>query len=187
MDDVLNPSAPPDKSRKYALPERERRFLLAGLPENRPVVRTTRITDNYLQGTRLRVRRSVESADGVTTTIYKLSQKVPAPDDRPGLITTIYLSQAEYDVLAAIPAPHLSKTRYSMPPFAVDVFDPPLNGLTMAEVELASDEAMHAFTPPSFAVAEVTSDIRFTGGRLVTTTRDELLRALASLGIDPAR
>ncbi len=186
MDDVLNPSAPVDKSRKYALPERERRFLLAGLPEDRPVLRTTQITDYYVPGTRLRIRRSVESANGVTNTVYKLTQKVPAADGRPGLITTIYLSRAEYEVFAAIPAQQLRKTRYSMPPFGVDVFAPPLNGLTMAEVELASDEAMRAFAPPSFAVAEVTADVRFTGGRLVTTTRDELLRTLASFGVYPA-
>ena len=127
----------------------------------------------------------VETAGGVTTTVYKLTQKVPAVDGRAGLITTMYLAQAEYDVFAAIPARQLRKTRYGMPPLSVDVFDPPLNGLTMAEVEFASDAALQAFVPPSFAVAEVTADIRFTGGRLVTTTRDELLRALTTFGVHP--
>lgn len=183
MVEIINPSAPLDKSRKYALPERERRFLLAGLPDDQPIVRSARITDNYLLGTRLRIRRSVETADDTTMTIYKLTQKVPAPDGHSGLITTVYLSQAEYDVLEAVPSRQLHKTRYSIPPFGVDVFEPPLNGLTMAEVEFASDEALHAFAPPPFAVAEVTNDIRFTGGCLVATTRDELMRVLASFGL----
>jgi CYTH domain-containing protein len=185
MDDIVNPSAALDKSRKYALRERERRFLLAGVPDDAPIVRTARITDNYLLGTRLRLRQSVETAAGVTTTVYKLTQKVPAPEGRPGLITTIYLTQTEYDALAVVPARQLCKMRYGIPPFGVDVFDPPLHGLTMAEAEFASEEALQAFVPPAFAVAEVTSDIRFTGGCLVTITRDELLRELASFGIHP--
>jgi CYTH domain-containing protein len=186
MNDLVNPNAPRDKSRQYALPERERRFLLAGLPGGEPIVRTARITDNYLLATRLRIRRWVETADGATTTVFKLTQKVPAPDGGPGLITTFYLNQTEYEVLAALPARQLHKTRYSIPPFSIDVFDPPLHGLTMAEAEFASDEALRAFVPPSFAIAEVTADIRFTGGCLATTTRDDLLRALASVGIHPA-
>jgi len=183
--DILNPSAPPDKSRKYALPERERRFLLACLPDNPVIVRTARITDHYLLGTRLRVRHTVEAADGSTRVVYKFTQKVPAPDGSPGLITTVYLDQAEYDALTTLPARQLRKTRYSIPPFGIDVFDPPLHGLTMAEIEFPSEAAFHAFAPPSFAVAEVTNDIRFTGGRLVTTTRDALLQALADFEIYP--
>jgi CYTH domain-containing protein len=180
---VVNPSAPADKSRKYALPERERRFLLARLPAGRTIVRTAQITDNYLLGTRLRIRHVVETADGSTTMLYKLTQKVPAADDGPGLITTIYLSQAEYDALVTLPARQLRKTRYSMPPLGVDVFDPPLHGLVVAEAEFPSDATLHAFVPPPFAVAEVTRDPRFAGGSLVTTERNELLRVLASFGI----
>jgi len=97
MDDVVNPSAPLDKSRKYALPERERRFLLTGLPGDARIVRSARITDNYLLGTRLRLRRWVETTAETTTTVCKLTQKVPAPDGRPGLITSIYLTQTEYN------------------------------------------------------------------------------------------
>ena len=181
---VVNPSAPRDKSRKYALPERERRFLLAGVPDQ-PIVRTTRITDSYLVGTRLRIRQAVETTAGSTTVVYKLTQKVPAADGGPGLITTFYLSEPEYNALTTLPAQQLLKTRYSIPPFGIDVFDPPLHGLTLGEVELASDKALRAFVPPPFAVAEITRDVRFTGGRLATTERDELLRVLLSFGIVP--
>lgn len=183
MNHVVNPHAPRDKSRKYALAERERRFLLAGLPDDQPIVRTAQITDRYLVGTRLRLRLSVETAGGSTTTVYKLTQKVPAADGGPGLITTFYLSQAEYDALATLPMRQLQKTRYSMPPFGVDVFAPPLHGLTMAEAEFASEADLHAFVIPPFAIAEVTHDARFTGGSLVTMGRDELLQLLASFGL----
>ena len=182
MDDIRNPSAPPNKSRKYAQPEHERRFLLAGPPAGE-IVATTVITDNYLLGTRLRLRRAVETAGGATTTVYKFTQKVPAPDGGPGLTTNLYLTLAEYETLAALPARQLCKTRHRIPPFVVDVFEPPLHGLTLAEAEFSSGEELQALVSPPFAVAEVTRDIRFSGGRLVTTTRAELLLALASFDI----
>ena len=181
--DFLNPDAPPDKSQKYAQPERERRFLLAGMPANPLVVRTARITDLYFVATRIRLRRTVETAGDTTATIYKLTQKIPAPDCSPGLSTNFYLSEPEYDVLRVLPARELRKTRYSVPPFGIDAFDPPRHGLTLAEIEFFSDEEERDFPVPQFALAEVTRDIRFTGGRLVVTERDELRRTLATFGI----
>lgn len=182
VSEVEHPHAPPGKARKYALPECERRFLLARLPDQ-PVVRTVVITDRYLMGTRVRLRCMVETVEGRTNTFFKLTQKIAAPDGAPGLLTTMYLSEAEYGVVAALPARELRKTRYSMPPLGVDVFEPPLHGLTTAEAEFATEEEMAAFSPPPFAVAEVTRDVRFTGGRLIVTSRDELRRALADYGL----
>jgi hypothetical protein len=56
-----------------------------------------------------------------------------------GLITKLYLSPAEYDVLATLPGTELAKTRMFFPPYAFDVFGPPRSGLLLAEVELGSD------------------------------------------------
>jgi hypothetical protein len=51
---------------KYAVIERERRFLLSRLPDHLdPSVGFRRITDVYIPGTRLRLRH-VETADGST-------------------------------------------------------------------------------------------------------------------------
>jgi hypothetical protein len=181
-----NPSAPPGKSLKYARPEWERRFLLAGLPPGE-VVKTATLTDRYLAGTRLRLRHMVEAGPGGTRTFHKLTQKVPAPDGGPGLITTVYLGEDEHARLSALPAAVLRKTRHSIPPFGVDVFAPPLDGLLLAEVEFDAAEAMHAFAPPSWAVAEVTRDVRFTGGRLATTSSGELTALLLAFGIQRPR
>src|SRR6516165_581582 len=57
---------------KYARIERERRFLLAQFPSSATVVRDRRITDNYIEGTTLRLRKQCYS-DGLTT--FKLTQK----------------------------------------------------------------------------------------------------------------
>jgi CYTH domain-containing protein len=168
-----------DSGGKYARRERERRFLLAALPGEPAPVKIARISDWYITGTRLRLRRSVEEADGTSTTVHKLTQKVPDPDGRPGLITTLYLSEEEWRVFHRLAGQALTKTRYSIAPFGIDVFNPPLTGLLLAEIEFDSDAAMESFPAPSWALAEVTADARFTGGRLVNATADELRSWLA--------
>jgi CYTH domain-containing protein len=170
---------------KYARVERERRFLLAEPPGPSAVTATRMITDRYLVGTRLRLRRSESPDSGCE---LKLTQKVPAARPGPvqGLITNTYLSPAEYDLLASLPAASLSKTRLSVPPLGIDVFDGPLRGLVLAEAEFTTDEEALSFSPPPACLAEVTDDIRFTGGRLVKTSRQHLLQWLAEYGLHPA-
>ncbi len=179
-------AAEPVRDGKYARVERERRFLLAGAPPASAGTAPRRITDRYLTGTRLRLRR-VDYLDGGTSE-FKLCQKVPA--DRPGpvrgLITNIYLSEAEYQRLLALPGAVLRKTRVSVPPLGVDIFEPPLHGLVLAEAEFATDEEAFGFRPPDEVVAEVTDDPRFSGGRLARAERDELLAWLAEYGVTPA-
>ncbi|MCX4749428.1 hypothetical protein OG455_28625 [Kitasatospora sp. NBC_01287] len=172
-------------SDKYAHVERERRFLLAGPPPPDVVTATRRITDRYLDGTRLRLRIMADLAE--PEPVRKLTQKIPAEKPGPvqGLITTTYLSPGEYQVLAVLPAAVLTKTRLSVPPLGIDLFDGPLLGLVLAEVEFDTDEAALAFQPPGAAVAEVTGDPRFTGGRLARAGRAELLDWLAEYGLEP--
>src|SRR5205814_1283402 len=110
---------------------------------------------------------------------------IPAPDGSPGLITNLYLSEAEYDVLAAVPARVLRKVRLSIPPLGVDVFEGELEGLCIGEAEFESPEEADAFARPAESLAEVTRDIRFAGGRLVSTSRTELRSVLAEFGISP--
>lgn len=174
----------PVRPGKYARVERERRFLLAGPPDPSAVTAVRAITDRYLTGTRLRLRRA-EQPDG--TRELKLTQKVPAARPGPvqGLITNTYLSPAEYGLLATLPAAVLAKTRLSVPPLGVDVFTGPLHGLVLAEAEFRTDGQARAFAPPAQCVAEVTGDIRFTGGRLVRTSRRELVALLAEYGLGP--
>jgi CYTH domain-containing protein len=172
------------KAGKYALVERERRFLLAGPPDGSVVTASRVITDRYLTGTRLRLRR-VELAGGGCQ--WKLTQKIPAPGAGAvqGLITNTYLSQDEFDVLSALPAAVLTKTRYSLSEVGVDVFEGRLAGLVLAEAEFDSDEEAASFVPPVGCVAEVTDDGRFTGGSLVRAARADLLGWLAEYGIRP--
>ena len=174
----------PIREGKYARIERERRFLLAGPPPPSAVTGSRRITDRYLPGTRLRLRRVDYCDSGACE--FKFTQKVPAnrPGYVQGLITNTYLSAAEYDLLASLPSAVLRKTRLSVPPLSVDIFEPPLHGLVMADVEFSADNEAQAFLPPREAVAEVTDDTRFTGGSLVSARRHDLLAWLAEYGIE---
>jgi CYTH domain-containing protein len=181
---VLNYSAPPGKELKYARRELERRFLFTELPDEE-VVRVARIVDRYLPGTRIRLRQTIEVAgDGeVERTLYKLTQKVAAPSEGPGLITTMYLNAAEYALLAELPAAWLRKTRLSIPPLGVDVFEDALAGLVLGEAEFTDEQSMRSYAAPPSAIAEVTHDQRLTGGRLVATSSRELSAALAEYGL----
>src|ERR1700739_802327 len=136
---IGTPPPEPIRDGKYARVERERRFLLAGPPPASAVNARRRITDRYLPGTRLRLRR-VDYPDNKASE-FKFAQKVAA--ERPGyvqgLITNTYLSATEYDLLASLPADVLTKTRLSVPPLSIDVFYPPLHGLVMADGGFRAD------------------------------------------------
>ena len=85
--------------------------------------------------------------------------------------------------MSVVAADVLRKTRLSIPPFGVDIFHGPLDGLVLAEAEFHSDEAMQKFEPPNASLAEVTHDRRFTGGRLATISREQLRSDLRLFGV----
>jgi len=172
---------------KYALVERERRFLLQDLPEE--LTRASphvQITDNYLTGTRLRLRKVREPQTNKWT--VKLTQKfAPDPADLSRtVITNIYLNALETEVLGISDANEIRKNRY---PFefegrrwTIDMFLGDLFGLVLAEVGFETDEDQDSFAKPPFAIADVTNLEVFTGGRLCELTfadlREEILKAV---------
>ena len=173
---MLNPSAPAEKERQYAKLELERRFLMARVPGQ--AVRRVGLLDRYIHGTRLRLRRQ-QWDDG--SVFRKLSQKVPRPDGRPGLITTMYLDEAEYAALAALPADVLRKVRLVVPPFGVDLFAGPLRGLVIGEVEFGSEAERDAWVPPADAIArEITGDRRLTCAALAGADGRRIAAALSA-------
>ena len=168
---------------KYARIERERRFLLWELPDGLEERPYTHITDHYLPHTRLRLRRVADEADNIVA--LKLTQKIgeTAVPTQHTTITNIYLNEAEYQTLAQLGGKRLEKRRYryssSGHTFSVDVFDGLLSGLILAEIEAQTDEQLQAVSLPAWAVAEVSNDIFFTGGNLVTVTLAQLQAELA--------
>jgi CYTH domain-containing protein len=161
---------------KYSLVEREKRFLLAALPDG--IKKTFRlIEDTYFQDTRLRLRK-VTNPLGQTLEL-KLTQKfaVQGQGATDRNITNLYLNQREYEMFAKLAGHRLRKRRYdytgSSHPYSIDVFEGHLAGLMLAEVEYGPNEPIPAL--PSFALKDVTDDLFFTGGYLSTLSEKTFL------------
>jgi CYTH domain-containing protein len=146
---------------RYARFELERRFLLDRIPGG--VDEGALIVDRYITGARLRLRR-VEGPQPQ----FKLSKKeTPArPNYAVTVITTIYLSPEEYELMRLLPGRELRKRRHHLDPYSVDVFEGRLSGLIMAEIDFESEAEMRAHPVPEFAVREVSEDVRYTGAAL---------------------
>ena len=167
---------------KYARIERERRFILDQFPIQANWVRVRHIIDRYINETRLRLRHQVDN-DG--SAAFKLTQKIPspAPGAQQGFLTTMYLGAEEFRILAELPGKQIKKTRYSIPPFGIDVFEAPLAGLVLAEAEFESASEAESLILPQFIVREASEDIRFTGGQLAHASRQDVQQWLSEYGV----
>lgn len=152
---------------KYAYVERERRWLCERLPTEL-VVSADAITDLYVTDSRLRLREARPQGGGPI--MRRLGRKGDV-DASHRLITSIYLSEAEFKLLADLPGRRIHKVRHRLRPiegrtFGVDVFEGELAGLILAEKEFETDAEMAACPHPPFARREVTEDPRYSGGWL---------------------
>ena len=172
-----------DHEPRYVRVERQRRYLLSGLPEGVSLRdEHAQITDNYITNTRLRLRKSRWVPTGEWS--LKLSQKqTPDPPDfGRALLTTLYLNRAEYEALSIFEANELRKNRYYLRHegrlCSINVYLGDLRGLILAEIDFEDDAEMDAFPKPPFALLDVTRDELFTGARLVELTAEEIRREL---------
>ena len=173
---------------RYARVERERRYLLRDLPEG--MTRADphlQITDNYITGTRLRIRKVREPRSNKWT--VKFTQKfAPDPDDLSRtIITNTYLNALEAEVFATYNTNEIRKNRYAFEfearKFSVDMFLGDLFGLVLAEVSFETDEELDNFPKPPFAVVDVTNEPLFTGGRLCELTFSDVRAEIAERGL----
>lgn len=172
---------------KYARVERERRYLLqdlpAGLERSDPHLQ---ITDNYLAGTRLRIRKVRDPR--TNKWVVKFTQKIAInPDDGARtIITNVYLNALEAEVLSIFNANEIRKNRYAFEfqgrRFSIDMFLGDLFGLVLAESDFETDEELDSFPKPAFALADVTSNQLFTGGRLAELTFADVRKEINKSG-----
>lgn len=151
-------------SLKYAVVERERRFLVRSVPEG--VDRVSRITDRYLLGSRLRLRE-VREADG--RVVRKLGQKVRlSAGPAEVACTSVYLDDQEWALLGGLPAAVLRKRRHHVARdgavLAVDELD---DGTLLAEID-DGDGPVRPPPPWLDVVREVSADEAWTGAALAT-------------------
>ena len=150
---------------KYSHVERERRFLVD--PARRPDLSGLAhilIEDRYIDGTRMRLRRMTASDSG--RVVLKLSKKYDVDDASARPMVTTYLTQIEYDLLAALPAHVLTKRRHDLGTFSIDLFESRLAGLELAESEQPDAASLAALVAPDWALAEVSEDAAYQGGNL---------------------
>ena len=173
---------------KYARVERERRYLLQDLPEG--LTRADhhfQITDNYITGTRLRIRKVRDPR--TNKWVVKFTQKfAPNPGDLSRtFITNIYLNAIEGDTLAVFEANEIRKNRYPFEfagrNFSVDMFLGNLFGLVLAEVSFETDEELDSFPKPPFALADVTNNKIFSGGSLSELTFQDIRNEIERGGL----
>ncbi|MEP6817580.1 MAG: hypothetical protein ABI873_18745 [Marmoricola sp.] len=147
---------------KYAVVERERRFLVERLPEG--VSRTTRIVDRYVSGTRLRLREVVEDDGSMTRKLGHKVRLTEGPEEV--ACTSIYLNDDEWNLLCQLPARILRKERHMVHRDGLTVaIDQLEDGTLLAEI----DDGDHPseVIPPWLAVkAEVSTDEAWTGAQL---------------------
>ena len=173
---------------KYARVERERRYLLADLPDGLTRVDPhLQLTDNYITGTRLRLRKVRDPRTNKYT--VKFTQKfAPNPEDLSRtIITNTYLNALEAEVLSVFNTNEIRKNRYRFEfegrQFGVDMFLGDLFGLVLAEVSFETDEELDDFRQPPFAIAEVTNDPVFSGGSLAELTFAEVKKHMLEIGL----
>lgn len=147
---------------KYAAVERERRFLVTAVPDG--VVAVKQIVDRYVDGTRLRLRETTE-ADGRVT--RKLGHKVRLGSGPEAIAcTSLYLDDAEWNLLRGLPARTLHKVRHIIERdglrLAVDESD---DGTLVAEID-DGDGPGQAVPSWLEVIAEVTTDENWTGAAL---------------------
>ncbi len=153
--------------------------MLRAIPAG--IVDPVEISDLYLRGTELRLRRMESSRE----LIWKLGQKVRLRPGSPENVemTNIYLAEHEYDLLATLEGAPLRKTRWHWAwadrRLSVDVLHGDLEGLILVEIELQPDAAL--LSPPGFAVADVTDDDRFSGGALAWLAEKDARRLVAEV------
>ena len=170
---------------RYARVERERRYLLRDLPEG--MTRADphlQITDNYMTGSRLRLRKVREPRTNKWT--VKFTQKFPPnPEDLARtIITNTYLNALEAEVLSPIfNSNEIRKNRYPFEfdgrEFSIDMFLGDLFGLVLAETSFETDEDLDNFPTPPFAVVDVTNEPLFSGGRLCELTFSDVRAEIA--------
>lgn len=133
--------------------EIERKYLIHTLPENLQSYPCLHIQQGYLcTGPVVRIRRQEEE--------YYLTYKGKGMMVREEY--NLPLTAEAYEHLKEkIDGILLSKKRYLLPlpdglKIELDVFDPPYEGLWLAEVEFASVEEANSFTPPEWFGEDVT-------------------------------
>jgi hypothetical protein len=149
---------------KYSLAEIERRWLVdLGKVEQIGALGFYDIEDLYIANTALRLRKMKTQSGHVS---YKLCKKYERTSPCSQPITNIYLTATEYDLLCKMQGDRVCKRRYSVAEGSVDVYP---TGLAIFEIEFESEDLAQAYSPPGFAIEDITDNVSYSGAGIAKT------------------
>ena len=100
--------------------------------------------------------------------------------------TAIILTEAEYADLEKLPGKRIEKTRYyfseSGITYEIDIFEGPLAGLVLVDIEFPSAVNKSQFTAPEWLLADVTQEEFVAGGMLCGKSYEDIQNDLLRFG-----
>ena len=149
---------------RYSIVEVERRWLVdpAAVGDlSRTAFRF--YEDLYINGSRLRLRKITEPDGNV---LFKLGRKYGKRSQLSEPITTLYLTEGEYQLLSCLTGYWASKRRYAVEGGFVDVYQRPTLVPMIFELEFKDETSAMRYSPPDFVTREITGDSNFSGFQL---------------------
>ncbi len=152
--------------------EFSRVFLLADLPE--PLTRASehlQIFDNYIENTRLRLRRV--RVPQTKEQSWILEHRFAADENNLAnwKISEMFLQEDEYKIFEQFEGREIRKNRYfyehNDKQITIDLYLGELWGLVTAKAYFETETEMEHFEAPPFVIHEVTNNLFFTGENLV--------------------
>lgn len=102
---------------------------------------------------------------------------------------TIVLSPEEFAALNTVTGKKVHKKRYAYPwkdkTIEIDVFQGPLTGLVLVDVEFRTEEEKQAFRMPPFCLVEITQEEFIAGGMLCGKSYADIAKDLARFSYKP--
>ncbi len=160
--------------------ELEKTYLAKFLPEKLQLCPFKEIIDIYIPNEKnhstLRIRKCGDT--------YEITKKQPehGGDSSKQTEHTISLTPMEFNLLRTIPGKRVHKIRYYYPyherTIEIDVFQKPLQGLVLVDVEFLNEGEKDAFQMPPFCLREVTQELLLAGGMLCGKTYEDIAHGL---------
>jgi CYTH domain-containing protein len=166
--------------------ELSRLFLVEALPAPlTPASSHLQIFDNYITGTRLRLRNVRVPETKEWTYLLQQRLRLHEGDLSCMKVAEIHLNEAEHTQLETFDGNEIRKNRYfhefDARSFAFDIYLGALWGLNRARVDFQSDDELRAFRPPPFAIFEVTYESFFDDANLVYRKFEDVQEAVTKL------
>lgn len=151
---------------KYSLIEIEKRWLVnKDLLPDISELKKIEITDKYFPDTRIRLRKMFDTSSSDAK--YKLTKKYGKISSNSEPLTTLYLSESEYNLYNKLDGNILIKNIYLYPfsgkRFLIEIFIKPEVEFILLEVEAVSEDELSKLNIPDFIFEDVTNKSQYEG------------------------